>query len=160
MRFRHLLVCVTLALSASPVSADVQLDLGPARLTLDRRGRVTALTLADGTQWPVDEQPVFSLETDKGIRVPESVESTGDLLKVRFQGGAVAEFAVKTTPTAAGPSAATPEGGMAIFELRRLQADEPLTTLRLFHVAVPPRADVAGTLNACSTADWSVAVMG
>ena len=160
MRMPTLLACAVLVLAISPVSADVQLDLGPARLTLDQRGCVTALTLADGTAWPVDDRPVFSLETDQGIRVPESVELAGDLLKVRFQGGAVAEFAVKTTPTAAGPSAATPEGGMAIFELRRLQSDEPPTTLRLFHLAVPPRAEVAGTLNACSTPDWSVAVMG
>ena len=49
MRFLHILVCVILALSASPASADVQLDLGTARLTLDQRGRVTALTLADGS---------------------------------------------------------------------------------------------------------------
>jgi hypothetical protein len=159
MRFPLFLTCVVWLLSGSAVSADVQLDLGPARLTLDQQGRVAALTLADGSPWPVDDRPVFSLETDKGIRVPESVELTGDLLKVSFQGGAVAEFAVTTTPTA-GPPGATLEGGMAIFELRRLQSDEPLTTLRLFHLAVPPRADVAGTLNACSTAEWSVGVMG
>ena len=160
MRLPLTLVCVILALSSSPASADVQLDLGTARLTLDERGRVTAFALADGSHWPVDDRPVFSLETDKGIRVPESVELAGDVLKVRFQGGAVAEFTVKTTRTAAGPSAATATRGVAVFELRRLQTDEPPTMLRLFHLAVPPRAEVAGTLNACSTPDWSVAVMG
>lgn len=160
MRFRYLFACVSLALGVSQLWADVQLDLGAARLTLDQRGRVTALTLADGTSWPVDDRPVFSLETEKATRVPESVELAADVLKVRFQGGAVAEFAVNTAPTAAGPSAATANRGLAVFELRRLQTDEPPTMLRLFHLAVPPRAEVAGTLNACSTPDWSVAVMG
>jgi hypothetical protein len=85
----------------SPIAAEVQLDLGAARLRLDEHGRVTALTLADGSQWPVDDRPVFSLETEKGTRVPESVELAGEKLTIRFQGGAIAEFAVKTTPTAA-----------------------------------------------------------
>jgi hypothetical protein len=147
MRSVHITSCLILALSAPPAWADVQLDLGTARLSLDERGRVTALALADGSQWPVDDRPVFSLETDQGIRVPESVELVGDVLKVRFQGGAVAEFTVKTTPAAAGPPAATANRGVAVFELRRLQTDEPPTTLRLFHLAVPPRAEVAGTLN-------------
>ncbi len=160
MRFSCLLVCVMLFLPVPLVRGDVSLDLGTARLVIDERGRVTAVTLADGSSWPVDDRPVFSLETDQGIRVPQSVLLAEDLLKVRFQGGAVADFAVKTKPAAAGPSAAAATRGWTVFELRRLQSDEPPSGLRLFHLAVPPRAEVAGTLNACSTPDWSVAVMG
>ncbi len=160
MRYRCILACVTLTLSVSPVGADVQLDLGVARLALDERGRVTDVALADGSHWPVDDRPVFSLETEKGSHVPESVALAGDVLTVRFQGGAVAEFAVKAAWTVAGPSAPTVTRGLAVFELRRLQSDESPTALRLFHLAVPQGAEVAGTLNACSTTDWSVAVMG
>jgi len=160
MRFFTILACVISVLSVSPVAADVQLELGTARLTLDERGRVTAVVLADGSRWPVDDRPVFALETEQQIRLPESVELADELLKVRFQGGAIAEFAVQATRTAVGPSATTATRGLAVFELRRLQSDESPTALRLFHLAVPQGAEIAGTLNACSTPDWSVAVMG
>ena len=159
MRSLPIHLCILFTLLASPVRADVSLDLGAARLSLDGQGRVSDFTLSDGTRWPLDERPVFALETEGGIRVPESVEAAGDGFTVRFQGGAVAEFAVKTKPAAAGSPVAPASRGLAVFELRKLQTKESPATLRLFHLAVPPKAIIADTLNACSTPDWSVAVM-
>jgi hypothetical protein len=140
---------VVTVVAASVAPAQIRFDLGTAVLTLDERGRISSLALKDGSTWPVDERPVFVLETDQDRRAPTSVQLTGERLLVRFQGGSSAEFVVRTQP------------GLIVFELTALQAAEPrIKTFRLFHVPVPPQAELAGALNACSTRDWSVAVMG
>ena len=88
-------VIVAAATSAAP--AQIRFDLGTAALTLDEQGRISALALKDGSTWPVDERPVFYLETDLGRRAA-AVQLTGEHLLVQFQGGSSAEFVVRTQP--------------------------------------------------------------
>ncbi len=70
MRFSLFLACVVLPLSVATVTADVQLDLGTARLTLDGRGRVTAVKLIDGSQWPRRRPAGLRARDGKGTAGP------------------------------------------------------------------------------------------
>lgn len=147
---RSLMLALALLLApAASTPAQIQFDLGTAVLTIERQGQLSSLVLQDGSAWPVDARPLFVLETEQRQQVPVAVDLQGDRLQVEFQGGATATFMVRTEP------------GLMVWELTELQGAEPgVEKLQLFHLAVPPQADLAAALNACSTTDWSVAVMG
>lgn len=134
---------------AASGAAQIRYDLDSAELTLDHLGRISSIVLRDGSSWPVDDVPVFSLQTSSDRRLPVAVELADERLRVRFEGGSSAEFAVRCEP------------GRLLFELKEFQQGEPdIQTLRLFHLPVPPGAELAPVLNACSTRDWTVALMG
>ncbi|MCR4414246.1 MAG: hypothetical protein NUV77_17655, partial [Thermoguttaceae bacterium] len=149
IRFGRLGVChlLLLAMAAQPCRAEVTFDLAGARLTLDDRGSVASLVFADGTAWPQTGQPAFSLETDAGTRLAQSVRLAGDRLRVAFEGGSVAEFTVARQP------------GFVVLRLAKLEADAPVDRLGLFRLALPEGAQVGGSLNSAWAGPWVAAVM-
>ncbi len=124
------------------------LDLAAAKLTVDDRGIVTGLAFADGTQWPSSGQPAFSIEVGGRTYLPKMVEVNGEQWRVRFENGVIAEFRVSTGQ------------GVAVFRLTKLEPKERITRLRLFSLAVPAGARVAGTINGARHDGHFAAVMG
>ena len=144
--FFSFILSVVWPLAALPAVA-ATLDLGAAKLDLDKRGYITRLELADGTAWPRSGQPAFWLETDKGRAFPESVELSGDKLVVLFEGGSRAEFLVRC------------QRGFAIFDLQTLSTSAKVERFRLFSLATPPAAASLGALNAALAGSSVLAVM-
>jgi len=129
-----------------PATAET-LDLATAKLTVGDRGVVAGLAFADGAQWPSAGQPAFSIEANGKTYLPEVVEVSGRQWRVRFAGGATAEFDV------------TPGQGFAVFRLTRLAPREGTTRLRLFSLAAPAEARIAGTINGAAHGGRFAAVM-
>lgn len=142
-----LVLALLLTLQGAWCQAETTLDLGTAKLTLDREGVVTSLVFADGSSWPSSGQPAFCLETATGRRLPDSVTADGDKLIVVFDGGSRAELVVQ------------PHRGFLLVRLTKLTAKEDVQRLRLFSVATAPEAKLSATLNAGLTDAQAVALM-
>jgi hypothetical protein len=119
----------------SAARAEVTIDLKTARLVLDDRG-AARLTFADDVKWPASNQPVFALRVKSQWLTPQAVERRESELKVAFEGGHMARFAI------------VPGEGFVAFRLIAGSLGEDVEEFRLFHLDVPEKADVMGTLNA------------
>lgn len=136
-----------LLLCAARGAADVELDLGVARLTLTPLGYVASLRLADGSHWPASGQPAFWIETERATLHPQSVRLSGDALGVEFAEGFTAEFRVSRHP------------GFAVFELVKLAPQEGIRRLRLFSLPAPRESTVLGVLNAAQSGEFAAGVL-
>lgn len=125
--------------------AEVQLDLGTARISLDNQGQVSVA--AGAVRWPATARPAFFLETDQGRQFPQSVTLAGENLKVQFHGAYVAEFAVKTHP------------GFAVLDLKRLEPQSGVRALGLFSLAGPVGSHRRGVINAITHEGLTAALM-
>lgn len=138
---------VSVLCGAGQGSPAATIDLGPAHLELDQRGLVAGLRFADGAQWPAATEPAFVLEAGGKRCLPQSVALSDGRLAVRFDNGATAEFQVMSG------------NGFAVFRLTKLQPSEGSTRVRLFSLAAPAGARIAGTLNAAALEGRVAAVM-
>ena len=138
--------CLFLTFLASMARADVTLDLGTAKLSLDDTGVALGLVFADGTHWPGSGQPVFVLEGGGASHPAHAVARSGDALRVAFDDGSTALFRLTERP------------GMVLLRLESLAALGPVERFRLFRLDVPAGAKVGGTLNA-AFADGRVAAV-
>lgn len=127
------------------VSAQVLLDIGTAKLSIDKG--LASLRFADGTEWRGCNQASFAIETDRGTLPSESVRLEDKKLTVVFSDGSTAEFAV------------SPDRGFIVFRLLNFAPKEPVRRFRLFRLAAAADAQTTGLLNAGHTATHSVALM-
>jgi len=134
-------------MTAPPCLAQVTFDLSTATLRLDEESAVASLLWPDGSSWPLADRCSFLLEMDQGELSPAAIECEGRRLTVRYNDGGLAEFSVATQP------------GFAVFRLERLQTSAAVQRLRLFRLAVPRGAEMAGTINAACHDNVAVAVM-
>jgi hypothetical protein len=126
--------------------AEVVLDLGTAKLTLDDRG-ASQLSFPDGATWPATGSSAFSLRKSGQTLRPQSVQGNAERIVATFPGNITAEFAV------------TVRNGFAIFRLTKLSNAEGVETLGLFRIALPAEARVRRVLNAATVGSNTAALM-
>jgi hypothetical protein len=137
-------IALVLLLAPSALAA-ATLDLGGATIDLDANG--SAVRLAFAGEQPLTARAPFEIETEAGPRSARSVRLHGQRLRVEFEGGAAAEFAV------------TRDRGFALFRLTRLDSDRPVKRFRLFALPVPAGAADVPMLGGAQTTDRFLGVV-
>ncbi len=122
--------------------------MGNGTLALDAAGKPTQLQFADGFEFRFNMQgPVCFLETETGSIAPTLVEANETTLKIAFEDGSTARFALESDPD------------FTLFRLKVLDLKTSAAKLRLFRLPIPKGASVSGTLNGYFIKDKAVALM-
>jgi hypothetical protein len=137
-------IALVLPLVPPPLAA-ATLDLGTATIGLNVDGKAVGLAFAGDA--PLEGQAPFEIETEDGRLSARSVRLDGRQLRVEFEGGAVAEFAI------------TPARGFALFQLTRLDSDRPVKRFRLFSLPVPADAADVPMLGAAQAKDRFIGLL-
>ncbi len=141
-------VCALAIAAATPTAVTV--DWGTAALTIDERGRMTALTDAStGKNLVPAAYPFCTIKTPKGTQSPLKVTKQGDRISFFFPGGGQIIFQVTT------------RRGFSLWRVDGLAGIDPnsIETATWCSLPLAGLKTVGGQMNACYGRRFAVAVM-
>ncbi len=145
-------LCAAALAGAAPAepAPGIAVEMGTARLLIDGRGRVAALTdAASGRNLAVPGGPFCRMETDTGSLLPEAAARTDAGVVFSFPGGIALAYTI------------TPGAGFSVWELAEVRgiALEAVQSVRLCDLTLAGLPIFRRQLNAVSGDTATVAVM-